>query len=150
MRRSTLAAIGGTAVGMAGVTAAAALALRQRRQWGPGELLHVSADRLPYTEVVEGASRAVLWGDPDRGAYAGFTRFAPGAKHPLHIHSHDITIVVVSGSYLYGSHEGDIRVGAGSYLFIPAGTPHRSGGDEREGCVFYEESNGAFDLRPLE
>jgi len=150
MRRSTLAAIGGTAVGMAGVTAAATLALRRRKQWGPGELRHVSADQLQFSEVVQGASRAVLWGNPDRGPYAAFTRFAPGAKHPLHKHSSDLALVVLSGAYLYSTDEGDIRVSAGSFLFIPAGMPHRSGGDAAEGCLFYEESVGAFDLKPLE
>jgi len=34
-------------------------------------------------------------------------------------------------------------------LFIPGGTKHRSGGDPKEGALFYQEGLGKFDLNPV-
>jgi hypothetical protein len=43
---------------------------------------------------------------------------------------------------------GDKRVGPGSFLRVPAGWKHWSGGDLKEGALFYEESPGKFDSIP--
>lgn len=143
MKRSTLAAIGGTTAALAGVTLAALAARRKK----PERMLPLRSAELYYTEVVPGVSAAVLRGDPDRGAYARFTRFDPGVEVPWHTHPHDIRMVVLAGAYLYGTEEGEIPVTAGSYFEIPAGVPHTSRADPVEGCLFYEESEGKFGLK---
>jgi quercetin dioxygenase-like cupin family protein len=153
MKASTtmaMAAIGGTTVGLAGV--AAAVAARRARLPAADRIVHITADELRYEEVVPGASMGVLRGDPQRGAHATFTRFQPGFRVARHIHTHDITLVVVRGAYIFGL-DGESearRVEAGSYLLIPAGTPHWSGGDATEGALMLQESTGSFDLRILE
>ncbi len=149
MNRSTVAAIGGAAVGLAG--AAAAVYAFRRSAPGPDRLLYRPSDKLDFTERVPGVTQAVIWGDPDKGAHAGFTRFAPGVEVPLHTHSHDVVLVVISGAYIYRPTMGEeIRVGPRSYLFVPGGTPHVSLGDPIEGCLFYQEGTESFDLNFLE
>lgn len=146
MKRSSAAtAIRTTAFGIAGA-AAAVLARRRHKTAGPGTFTYHSADELAFKEVMPGVKRAVLWGDPDRGAYAGFTRFSPGSSHPLHTHPNDIKLIVLSGVYEYKLGETLHRAGPRSYVFIPAGAEHTSGGDAVEGCLFYEESPGRFGL----
>ncbi len=149
MKRSTLAAISGTTVGLAGVAAAAIAAMRAERH--AHEFVHLKADELSYTPIITGASRAVLRGDPDRGAFACFTRFEPGFRVPRHIHSHDGTLVVIRGAYIYQPDGGrEVRVGPGEYILIPAGVPHATRGDPIEGALFYQEGSGAFDLKVLD
>lgn len=111
----------------------------------------MSADEAKYKEVAPGASMAVIWGDPDKGAYRGFTKFAPGATFALHTHTSETRIVVIKGAYMYRPEKGDEkRVGPGAYIDIPAGERHSSGGDAKDGALFYQESAGKFDLNFIE
>ena len=43
---------------------------------------------------------------------------------------------------------GEKRVGPGDFLRVPGGHKHWSGGDKKEGALFYEEASGKFDLIP--
>jgi hypothetical protein len=114
---------------------------------GPKGIVHVDSAKATYKELAPGASAVVLWGDMDKGPYAAFTKFVPGANHALHTHTNDIRIVVLEGAYLYKPEKGEQkRVAEGEYLFIPGGDRHASGGDAEEGVLFYQESSGKFDL----
>jgi quercetin dioxygenase-like cupin family protein len=115
------------------------------------EVVLVSADQAKFKEVAPSASMAVISGDPDKGAYRVFTKFAPGASFALHTHTSEIRIVVIKGAYLYKPEKGEEkRVGPGCYIDIPGGDRHSSGGDAKEGALFYQESIGKFDLVPVD
>jgi quercetin dioxygenase-like cupin family protein len=115
------------------------------------ETVFFSTADAKFKELTPGASMAVVWGDPDKGAHRMFTKFAPGANFPLHSHTSEMHIVVIKGAYVYKPEKGDERrVGPGDYIDIPAGDRHVSGGDAKEGALFYEESSGKFDLVPVE
>jgi quercetin dioxygenase-like cupin family protein len=115
------------------------------------EMVFVAADQAKFKEVAPGASMAVIWGDPDKGAHRSFTKFVPGATFPLHTHTSEMHIVVIKGAYLYKPEKGEEkRVGPGCYIDIPGGDRHSSGGDAKEGALFYEESAGKFDLVPVD
>ncbi len=148
MKRATMAAIGGTTMGLAGI---AALIARRSRARAGGRIVQMKYDELRYEETVPGAAMAVLRGDPQQGAHASFTRFQPGFRVPRHIHTHDTMIVVLDGAYVYGADgEEEHRVEAGSCVLIPGGTPHWSGGDAIEGALFFQTSDDALDLRILD
>ena len=107
----------------------------------------VDSATATYKPLKTGASRATVWGDPEKGPHAAFTKFDAGANHALHTHTNDIRLVVLKGAYLYKPEKGsEKRVTAGQYLFIPGGDRHASGGDAKEGALFYQESDGKFDL----
>ena len=108
----------------------------------------IPAGQMQFKDAAPGVLKAVLWGDPGKGAYATITKFALGTKNALHTHSHDIKVVVISGIFVYDSGSGEKRLGAGSYLFEPAGVKHTSGAGLDTDCLFFEESDGAFDLKP--
>lgn len=103
------------------------------------------ADAVVFKQVIPGISKAALWGDPSKGAYATLTRFTRGTRADWHTHSHDIRVVVISGTFIYDSGSGERRLGPGSYLLRPAGVKHVSGAGAEADCVFLEESDGAFD-----
>ena len=113
-----------------------------------GKLIFVSADQANFHDTTNGVSMAGIWGDADKGAHATFTKFAPGYNAGMHTHTNDVWIVVVKGAYLDKDEAGDKRVGPASFLRVPRGKKHWSGGDPKEGALFYEESSGNFDSIP--
>jgi len=111
------------------------------------EVVHVDSATANYAPINPDASRATLWGNPESGPHAAFTRIAAGANVPLHTHTSDLRIAVLKGAYVYKPEKGaEIRVTAGQYLFIPGGLRHGTGTDAKEGVVFYQEADGKFDL----
>ncbi len=115
------------------------------------ESMVVSSESAKYTEAVPGVSRAIISGDPDKGAYRAFTKFAPGTVHPMHTHPNEIWIVVLKGAYIQTNEKGEeTRVGPGCAFHIPAGQKHASAGDAKEGVLMLEESSEKFGMVPVE
>ena len=139
------------ALGMAAVLAVTwsiGLVHGQGKQPQKKELIFVPAGEAKFKEVVAGVSKAVLWGNQDRGPYGAFTKFAPGYDAGMHTHTNDVWIVVLKGAYQYKDDRGEKRVGPGDFIRIPGRHKHWSGADGNEGALFYEESSGKFDLVP--
>jgi len=115
------------------------------------KVIFVSASHANFSEMpgaAKGVTTAAIWGDASAGAHGTFTKFAPGYDAGMHTHTNDVWIVGVKGAYLYKDEAGEKRVGPGDFLRVPGGHKHWSGGDKKEGAVFYEESSGKFDLVP--
>lgn len=121
----------------------------QKKQPKKKEMTFISADQPKFKEVAEGASMASLWGNYETGPYGGLTRFVPGFDAGMHTHTNDVRIVVIKGAYLYKDTTGEKRVEPGDFLLIPGGTKHWSGGDAKEGALFFNEMDGKFDLVPV-
>jgi quercetin dioxygenase-like cupin family protein len=111
------------------------------------KVIYVSSSSAAFQRSTsKGVTMEVLWGDPDKGAHATFTKFEPGYDAGMHTHTNDVWISVVKGAYLYKDDDGEKRVGPGDFLRVPGGHKHWSGGDKTEGALFYEEGSGKFDL----
>jgi len=111
----------------------------------------VSASHANYREMQGsrgGVTTAPIWGDAGAGAHGTFSKFVPGYDAGVHTHTNDVWIVGIKGAYLYKDEAGEKRVGPGDFLRVPGGHKHWSGGDKKEGALFYEESSGKFDLIP--
>lgn len=121
---------------------------RVQGQQERSKVIFMSADHATFQERTKGVSMAAIWGDGDKGAHGTFTKFAPGVDSGMHTHTNDVWIVVLKGAYLYKDDAGEKRVAAGDFLRVPGGHKHWSGGDAKEGALFYEESSGKFDLVP--
>ena len=138
------------------MVAAVALALvvawsigRVQGQAAGEKVLFASAVQAKYVDAGRpGSSMSALWGDANTGAHATFTKFAPGFDAGMHTHTADVLLVVLRGAYLYRDEAGAKRVGPGDFLRIPGGHKHWSGGDRKEGALFYQETFGKFDLIP--
>jgi anti-sigma factor ChrR (cupin superfamily) len=98
-----------------------------------------------------GVKVADLWGSHQKAAFGAFFRLPAGFAAPLHTHTHDMKLVIVSGTYIQGP-EGkpEFRLGPGSYLMQPGGNyRHTTSCDQTSECLFFVESNGPFDLQPV-
>jgi quercetin dioxygenase-like cupin family protein len=115
---------------------------------GAGKVVFAAADKADYKPTAKGVSMAAVWGDAATGAHGTWTKFDPGYDSGMHTHTNDVSIVVVKGAYLYKDDAGEKRIGPGDFLRVPGGHKHWSGGDKKEGAVFYEEGSGKFDLIP--
>jgi len=145
MRRSLLTA--GLALGLI----AAWLIGRLQGQAQSDEVIFASASHANFSEMPGGkggVSTGPIWGDANVGAHGTFTKFVPGYDAGMHTHTNDVWIVGIKGAYLYKDETGEKRVGPGDFLRVPGGHKHWSGGDKKEGALFYEESSGKFDLVP--
>src|SRR5437867_2586538 len=92
----------------------------------------------PLAGAPPGPTLAKLWGDPTKGPYGAIEKFPAGFSAPLHTHSADHKIVIISGTWIHGE-EGkpEVRLGAGSYLFQPANQKHTTACDAASECVFF-------------
>ncbi len=133
---------------VAAALALTAAGLVAQRQHGTG-VIFAPSSTAKFTDVMPGASRYLIWGDTLRGPFGGFTKFTPGFDAGLHTHTNDVLLVVLRGAYLYRDDAGDKRVGPGDFIRIPGGHKHWSGGDAKEGALFYQETFGKFDLIPV-
>jgi quercetin dioxygenase-like cupin family protein len=140
------------ALGAAALVVVASLGVaRAQKDSSKDKVLYVSADQATFKPAPDGrgVSMAAIWGDPDKGAHATFSKFPPGYDAGMHTHTNDISIVVIKGAYLYKDEAGEKRVGPGDFLRVPGGHKHWSGGDKTEGALFYESSREKFDFIPV-
>jgi anti-sigma factor ChrR (cupin superfamily) len=99
-----------------------------------------------------GVKVAKLWGDHTKGAFGAFFKLPAGFAVPLHTHTYDIKVVIVSGTYIQVP-EGrpEFRIGPGSYFLQPGGDyRHTTACDTTSECVFLAESKGKFDLKVVD
>lgn len=99
-----------------------------------------------------GVKIAPLWGNPATGGFGAFLRLPAGFAVPLHTHTHPMKVVFVSGTYIQAPDGApEIRLGPGSYMMQPGGDyRHTTSCDKASDCVFFVESEGAFDLHVVQ
>ena len=98
--------------------------------------------------AIAGAKVAVLWGHPKVGRYGALKKLPAGGAMPLHTHTHDQHVVVLSGSIVLAL-EGSApkELGPGSYAFIPGGHKHTADCKAGADCVYLEEQPGLSDIK---
>ena len=118
-------------------------------------LVVMPANDVTWTDLGPGAPGvkiANLWGDYAKGAYGALLKLPAGFAAPLHTHTHDMKVVIVSGTYIQVP-EGkpEFRLGPASYFMQPGGNyRHTTTCDMASDCVLFIESKGKFDFRPVD
>ena len=106
-------------------------------------------DQLKWTPIPDGngAMTALAWGDPN-GSHGAFNKFPAGFVAPLHTHSFDLRIVVVSGTMSMTGADGKETVfPAGSFYSQPNTYQHVTQCKAGSECLAYITTNGKFDLK---
>ena len=118
-------------------------------------LVVMPAGDVKWTDLDPGAPGvkvADLWGNPATGAFSALLRLPAGFVAPLHTHTYDMKVVIVSGTYIQAP-EGkpEFRLGPGSYFLQPGGGyRHVTRCDPASDCVFFVESEGHFDMQAVD
>lgn len=83
------------------------------------------SDRRPLW-VMGAALDIVIGGEQTDGAYAvAEDRSLPGFGPPPHVHTReDEAFYVIEGEYLFGSDDGEVRAGPGTFIHAPKGHLH--------------------------
>lgn len=99
-----------------------------------------------------GVKVANLWGDHAKGAFGAYFKLPAGFAVPLHTHTHAMKVVFLTGTYIQAPEgKAEVRLGPGSYMMQPGGNyRHTTSCDKASECLFFVESNGKFDLKPVE
>jgi hypothetical protein len=106
-------------------------------------------DQLKWAPIPDGngAMTALAWGDPN-GTHGAFNKFPAGFVAPLHTHSFDLRIVVLSGTMsMTGSDGKETLLPAGSFFLQPNTYKHVTQCKEGAECLAYIATNGKFDLK---
>ena len=98
-----------------------------------------------------GVQVATLWGDVGKGPFGAMFKLPPGFAAALHTHTHAMKVVIVSGTYIQAPKgKTEFRLGPGSYFLQPGGRyQHTTSCDQDAPCIFFVESDGPFDLKPV-
>ena len=119
-------------------------------------LVVIPAAELKWTDLdptgAPGVKIVDLWGDHTKGEFGAFLKLPAGFAVPVHTHTHDIKVVIVSGTYIQVPQgRPEFRIGPGSYFMQPGGDyRHTTACDKASECLFYAESSGAFDLKVVD
>lgn len=108
---------------------------------------------LKWTDnpAMKGARMAVLWGDPKTSGYGAFKSITAGGSLPLHTHSRDQIVICIAGTIMVSVDKEPAKaMGPGSYLFMPAGIPHSADCKAGADCMYFEEQQGASDIKFVE
>jgi anti-sigma factor ChrR (cupin superfamily) len=127
---------------------------KRASQAAASRLVIMPAGDVKWTDLDPGAPGvkvADLWGNHASGAFGALFKLPAGFAAPLHTHTYDMKIVILSGTYIQAP-EGkpEFRLGPGSYFLQPGGQyRHTTSCDQASDCVFFVESKGRFDLKPV-
>ena len=118
-------------------------------------LVVMPADDLKWADLdpgIPGSKVVELWGNRASGAFGALFRLPAGFAAPLHTHTHDMKVVILSGTYIQAPDgKPEFRLGPGSYFMQPGGDyRHTTRCDQASDCVFLVESQGPFDLQLAE
>jgi uncharacterized protein DUF4437 len=122
---------------------------------GPSQPVFTPGGDLKWTDLdpkgAPGVKIADLWGDHAKGAFGAFLKLPAGFAAPLHTHTHAMKVVFLSGTYIQAPEgKAAVRLGPGSYMMQPGGNyRHTTSCDKASECLFFVESDGAFDLKPV-
>ena len=97
-----------------------------------------------------GVMTATVWGDPEKGAHGAFHKFTAGFSAPLHTHSANTKIVVLSGTMSLTGEDGkEMKFPAGSFYTQPNTFKHVTNCLAGSDCLLYLEADAKWDLKPV-
>jgi mannose-6-phosphate isomerase-like protein (cupin superfamily) len=93
-----------------------------------------------------GVAAAVVSGDMEKGPCRFFLKYPAGLVTPLHSHSADHHVTVVSGSITLNVGGKDHLLGPGDYFMLADKAPHKAKVEGGEDAVFFIEADGSWDV----
>jgi len=110
----------------------------------------VPAGELKWSDVqgFPGLKMAVVDGDPGKGASHFMMKFPGGFASPLHHHTPDHYVSVISGTMVLNVDGKDQKLPAGSYFSFKGKKPHITKCEAGADCVLSIDARGKWDVIP--
>ena len=118
-----------------------------------GKPVTMTPDQVKWVPnpAAPGVMMATVWGDSTKGPFGAFNKFVAGFTAPLHTHSANLRIVVISGTMAMTGADGkDLKFPPGSFYTQPNTYPHVTKCLAGADCLAYVEADGRWDLKPVE
>ena len=114
------------------------------------EIKSFSPDSVVWTtDQKSGISTATQWGNPKTGPSAGLIKFPKGWTAPMHHHSSDHVVGMISGTFTVTDENGtEHRMTAGWTGTVPGKTKHSTKCGEEMDCVLFGYISGKDDMIP--
>lgn len=143
MRKGILAAVASTIA----VLAAPVAATEHVKKSGGKAVLVPSAD-VKWTDVegVPGVKMAAVQGDPKKGANHAMHRLPAGFSAPVHHHTPDHYVTVVSGTLVLTVDGNETKLPPGSYFAFTGRKPHATRCEAGADCTLFVDARGKWDV----
>lgn len=137
---------------LAVLTAGSLMASQGGEKAGPSKATLVTAAELKWVDVPgTPAKLATVKGDAAKGAHQSFFTLPGGFTAPLHSHTADHQVVVVSGTMVLTPEGGTAKkLGPGSWFEFTGAKKHVTACEAGADCVLVIVGKGAWDLVPAE
>jgi len=117
-----------------------------------GKLVTRTPDQMKWVPNPDApdVKMAVTWGDPATGPHGAFHKFVAGFTAPLHTHTSNNRIVVISGTMAMVGEDGkEIKFPAGSFYSQPNTYKHTTKCLAGSDCLVYLEADAKWDINPV-
>ena len=147
MRKIIAMAVAATLAGAAMAPVEAADAMKKG---GMAVLTPASDLKWMDVEGFPGLKMAAVQGDPSKGANHHMIKLPGGFAAPLHHHSPDHYVTVVSGTLVLTVDGKETKLPQGSYFSFMGMKPHMTKCDAGPDCMLFVDSRGKWDVVPEE
>jgi quercetin dioxygenase-like cupin family protein len=115
-----------------------------------GGAVFTPAPDIKWQDVpgMKGIQLAPLGSDPAKGPSHFFLKFAPGFSAPVHHHSAEHFVTVVSGTLVLTVDGTEQKLPAGSYFAFSKKKPHATRCEAGADCVLAMDVRGKWDVVP--
>ncbi len=115
-----------------------------------GSAVLIPASDLKWGDVpgFPGVQMAVLQGNPAKGPHHSMLKLSGGFVAPLHHHTPDHYVTVLSGTVVFTVDGKDTRLPAGSYFSFVGKKQHITKCEAGADCVLAVDSRGKWDVLP--
>ena len=141
MQRKWMAIVGALALGALAQSASAKKA---------GVAVLTPAADVKWNDVPEmaGVKMAAVQGDPAKGAHHSLLKFTAGFSAPMHHHTADHFVTVISGTVTLTVDGKETKLPAGSYFAFTGAKPHATACDAGADCVLFLDARAKWDVVP--
>ncbi len=98
--------------------------------------------------AIPGVSTAVVEGDMTKGPSHFYLKYDPGLVTPVHHHSPDHYVTVVSGTLVLTVDGKEHRLGPGSFFALTGKAKHAARVEGKDPAVMFIAARGAWDVVP--
>jgi mannose-6-phosphate isomerase-like protein (cupin superfamily) len=132
---------------MLGVLSAAVIAASAVTTMGAGKSVVVPKGELKWKDMgIPGVAAAPVSGDMEKGSSRFFLKYPVGFVTPLHHHTTDHYVTLVSGNVTLTVDGKDYKLTPGSYFALLDKAPHVAKVEGNEEAVFFIEAAGPWDV----